>query len=214
MSTTMLPMQQRALAFAIGFRDRFLPNPDDPPIRLPLEVEALGQRAVAGADGTYRISVTGTPPVIPAGTFPISVRAPGGQYVAFDPIEVTLPLPASVPPRRMDYLLLQPLWPTRRRALPHGETALVGTITTQGLPLPGLTVLLHQGQGPLPGTPDARTDATGSFVYRLPFARGATSASPLSFNLTVLDGSTALAVMPHAVSLAPGRTNTLLFAIP
>jgi hypothetical protein len=209
-----LPMQQRVLAFAIGFRDRFLPSPDDPPIPVPLEVESLGQRAFGGADGTYRISVTGTPPVIPTGTFPISVRAPGGQYVTFDPIEVTLPLPVSIPPQRSDYLLLQSLWPTRMLSLPTGETALAGTITEQGLPRPGLTVLLHEGTTPPSGTPDARTDATGSFLYRLPFARGATSPSPLSFNLTVLDGATVLAVTPAAVALVPGRTNNVSFAIP
>jgi len=136
MTTVSLPRQQRALAFAIGFRDRFLPGSDDPLIRVPLEVEALGQRAYAGADGTYRISVTGTPPVIPTGTFPISVKVPGGQYTAFDPIEVELPLSPSVP-LRSNYLLLRFLWPTRMLPLPAGETAVAGTITEQGMPRRG-----------------------------------------------------------------------------
>jgi hypothetical protein len=214
MFTIDLPLQQRGLAFAITFRDRFLPAVEDPPIRAPLEVEALGQRAFAASDGTYRISVVGAPPVLPVGTFPVTVRSPGGEYRAFDPIEVTLPLAASVPPQRSDYLLFESLWPTRLFPIPRGETAVIGVITQQGIPQPGLSVRLHESVAPLPDTPEARTDAAGEFVYRFPFAPGAASPDPLSLNVTVLDGITAVPVTPAAVQLETGLVHTLSFLRP
>ena len=209
-----IPLQQRELAFAITFRDRFLPAVEAPPIRVPLEVEALGQRAFAAGDGTYRISVVGTPPVVPVGTFPVTVQAPGGEYVAFDLIEVVLPRVVSVPPQRSDYLLVEALSPTRLFQIPRGETALIGVITQLGVPQPGLTVQLHENAAPLPETPEARTNDAGEFVYRFPFAPGAASPDPLSLNVTVLDGVTPVPVIPAAVQLATGRVHTLTFHRP
>ncbi len=209
-----IPLQQRGLAFAVTFRDRFLPEVEHPPIRVPLEVEALGRRAFAASDGTFRISVVGTPPLVPAGTFPITVRAPGGEYVAFDPTEVTLPRAVSVPPQRSDYLLVESLWPTRLFPIPRGETAVIGVVTQAGIPQPGLTVQLHQSGAPLPNTPETRTNDAGEFVYRFPFAPGAASPDPLFLNVTVLDGIVPAPVVPAAVQLATGRVHTLTFNRP
>lgn len=206
-----LPIQQRALAFAITFRDVFMPKVENPPIRVPLEIEALGQRALAATDGTYRFSVVGMPPQLPASVFPITVSAPGGEYAAFDPIEVTLPRVVSVPPQRSDYLLIALLWPTRLFSIPPGETAVIGYISHEGTPQAGLEVILHESPLPLSDAPKARTDAAGEFVYRFPLAPGAASPDLLSLNVTVLDGSAVVLVTPAAVQIATGRVHTLSF---
>jgi hypothetical protein len=207
-------VQHRRLAFAISFRDAFLPTAAAPPIRVRLEVDALGQRAFAAADGTYRVSVVGMPPVVPAGTFPITVRAPGGEYVASDPPpSVTLPRIVSVPPQQSDYLLIERLWPTRLFPIPLGETAVVGVVTQLGAPVPGLTVRLHEAVVPPPATPEARTNDEGEFVYRFPFAPGAAAATPLSLHVTVLDGATPVLVTPSALQLAAGRVHTISFNV-
>ncbi|MEZ4235265.1 MAG: hypothetical protein R3F59_03725 [Myxococcota bacterium] len=209
-----VPVQRRALAFAAAFRDVFVPAAEQRWIEVPLDVRALGVAAVRGADRTWRVSLTGRQPAVPAGTFPITVAAPGGEYVAFDPLDVTLPLATSSPPLREELLLVYPLWPTRRLRLPPGETAVHGAITQLGVPQPGLRVLLHPGPTPPPGTPEARTDAAGELVYRFPLGPSAATGSDLVLTVTVLDGAVPVPVVPASLTLAPGRVHTVSFLRP
>jgi hypothetical protein len=212
-ATTSIPAQHRTLAFAIGFRDVFVPDGAGRLVGVPLEVTALGVSAWRGEDRTYRVSLPGIAPV-PPGPVLVTVVAPGGEYVAHEPITVTLPLAASMPPQRAELLVVHPLWPTRRLRLPTGETAVHATVTQAGVPQPGLRVLLHPGALPPSGTPEARTDAAGEVVYRFPLAPGAATGGDLQLTVTVLDGAVPVPVTPATLALAPGRVHTLSFLRP
>ena len=204
-----VPPGRRVLAAAFAFRDVFVPESAGVLVAVPLEVSALGALAWRGDDGTYRISLSGPAPTVPAGTFPVSVSAPGGAYAALDPITVTLPRAVSSPPVRGDFLQIVPLWPTRRLRLPPGETAVHGVVTQLGVPQPGLRILLHPGAVPPPGTPEARTDERGEFVYRFPLGPGVAATAPMSLTVTCFDPIDPLTLTPSALTLAAGRVHTL-----
>lgn len=206
-----LPAQRRSLMLALGFRDAFIPESSGVLIAVPLEVDVAGRRAWRGDDATYRVSMAGPTPVVPALPWPVTVAVPSGDYVAFEPMTVTVAPVPSTPPTRADYLRVLPLWPTRRLRVPPGETAVHAVIRQAGAPQAGLRVQLHAGPVPPAGTPQARTDEGGTFVYRLPFLSGTPSSAALSLTVTVRDGVTPVTVTPSTLTLARGRLHTLSF---
>jgi hypothetical protein len=209
-ASTILNEKQRRLVLAVAFRDIFFPDPAAALIAVPLAVEVLGIVAWRGDDATYRISVpSGT--AVPAPPWAVTVSAPGGEYVQLDPITVPgAPVP-STPPVRSDYLRTFPLLPTRLLRLPPGETAVQGVIRKLGVAQAGLGVTLHPGSVPSAGTPQARTDAAGQFVYRLPDVTGAGLGAAVSLTVTVVAGGVPVTVSPATVTLAAGRVQTLSF---
>lgn len=208
-----IPRQHRELLVALRFHDVF----QDPnvPLRVALDVriDALGLVGFPAADGTWRFSVVGVPPPTVAGTFAVTVGCPSGEYVAFDPISVTLPIvPTTSPPVAAEFLVVIPLWPTRRLAIPTGEGAVTGVVRQAGVPQPDLRVVLHPLVAPPPGTPVARTDPTGTFLYRLPRAPSATTADPLTLHVVVTDAASApVPVTPTPIVLPPGQRLVLAF---
>jgi hypothetical protein len=172
------PRVTHRLGVALRFVDIFTARPVD----VPLDVRAetlpvpppswpnLPWRAVRRADdATYRFIVTDSV-VLPAGAIPITVDAPGDEYVNFEPFTVGLPCPrvAHPPtPDRSDYLVQRALWPTRRARLEPGETAIIGRVVTGGVnPIAALRVRL--AAGPVPPAPYTYTDDRGEFVFRFP----------------------------------------------
>ena len=119
------------LGTAVQFVDIFTSKPVD----LPLDVRAdtlpivpgmpgIPWRAARGPnDSTYRFLVNNDT-VMPIGDIPVTVIAPGKEYVDFEPFAVALPRPfAAHPPTpaRSDFLVQHPLWPTRSLGLPAGR---------------------------------------------------------------------------------------------
>jgi len=178
-----------------------------------------------GSDGTYRFLVTNKT-VAPVGNIGVSVSAPGGEYVDFEPFAVTLPrlLVAHPPtPDRSDFLVDHNLWPTRVLNLPAGETAIVGRVASGGVnPIAGLRIRIWPSGSPMPATPYTYTGAVGEFVFRLPGLKKvsggvvSTTAS-LAMNIrlpplyTVAVAPTA-PVIPFTVRL--GQVTTLNVSVP
>ena len=133
----------------------------------------LPWRAVRGNDDhAYRFLVTNKT-VAPVGSIPITVEAPGGEYVNFEPFTVTLPRTlAKHPPTpdRSDFLVERPLWPTRVIRLPPGETAISGVVRSSGgvHSVSGLRVFICDDRDSLPSDPYSYTNAAGEFLFRLP----------------------------------------------
>lgn len=206
------PRLQRSLAAVYRFYDAFLyPIDDDTPaIAAPVDVSIRSLRWSAlrsDNDLTYRFSastLTGPPP---SGiNLPVEVAASNGDYVSLEPILLSLPRPLSNPPRRSDFLIPTPLWPTPVLRPPVGETALRGIIRSAGAPpVAGLKVRMWLAGGPTPplGTPYTRSDANGAFLFRFPLAKGATGDS-VTVGIQLEDG--AVGVSPGSVSVTLGRT--------
>jgi hypothetical protein len=184
-------MERSAVTHHLCAAFRFVDAFTGRPVGVPLDVRADTMAAVPGMpntpwkavagpnDGTYRFLVTNRT-VMPAGAIAVSVEAPGGEYVSFEPVTMTLPRPlAAHPPTpdRSDFLVgsppwpavAVPLWPTRLVQLPAGETAIVGMVKSGGAtPTAGLRIKIWDSRDPMPATPYTYTDASGEFLFRLP----------------------------------------------
>jgi hypothetical protein len=167
------------LGTAVQFVDIFTSKPVD----LPLDVRAdtlpivpgmpgIPWRAARGPnDGTYRFLVNNET-VMPIGNIPVTVIAPGKEYVDFEPFAVALPRPfvAHPPtPARSDFLVQHPLWPTRSLGLPAGETAIVAHFISGGVtPIARLKVTIWPDGQAIPPSPYTYSTDDGELVYRLP----------------------------------------------
>jgi hypothetical protein len=167
------------LGAAVQFIDAFTSKPVDVPLDVRAEtlpilagMPHIPWRAVRGPnDDTYRFLVTNAV-VMPVGGIPVTVTAPGNQYVDFEPFVMTLPRPfvAHPPtPARSDFRVQHILWPTRSLILPAGETAIVGRFTSGGMtPTSALKVTIWPDGLPMPPAPYTYSNEHGEFVYRLP----------------------------------------------
>lgn len=227
------PSVRHRLAVALRFVDAFTGTL----ITLPLDVRVetiapayvgmprLPWRAQRAVDGSYRLLATnGTQP--PVGPIDVVVSAPGEEYLDLEPAPIVLPRPiAGTFPVRSDFLVTRRLWPTRRLALPVGETAIVGTIRTAGgAAAAGYRVTL--GEAPIPAAaPYGYTDADGDFLVRLPNVRTLSpppgsvirAVAPLSIEIRSPPAFAALVAptAPAFPSPAPiGRSSTLFITIP
>lgn len=214
------PRVVHRLAAALQFVDAFTREP----IRVPLVVSIPSPPWTARRmpqDATYRFLTTNAE--VPAGLFGVEVVAPGGEYVAHEPITVRLPRPLvdhPPPARAEDYRIEAPLWPTLLVRPPAGETAIRGRITRPpGADAGGLRVVLYAAGQLVPSSPYARTDARGEFLFRLPLLKtslaGGVVASTRSLDVQVRDASDSVLAVdpvgPHAVPL--GRTSVLELAV-
>src|SRR5205085_1934348 len=121
------------LAVAVRYFDIFTGET----VRLPLTVTIPALRLEAfhaGSDDTYRFIVHNRD-VPTGGPFDIEVDNLRGEYEARESMQVTLPIVVGHPPPvvRPDLLLEFPLWPTRLRKIPPGETAITGRIVSGGV---------------------------------------------------------------------------------
>jgi hypothetical protein len=216
-----VPRALHRLAVALRFVDAFT----DTPVRVPLAVSIPAQAWPArygGSDATYRFLVTNAD--LPAGTFAVTVTAPGGEYVNWEPVSVQLPppgLPHAPPLRASDFLVTRPLWPTPRLRLPPAETAVLGrVVSASAAPVAGLRVALFTPPGPPPAAPYTRTDARGEFLFRFPQLRGSASGgavvSQAAVAAEVRDASdNPLAVTPAGPQDVPlGKASVLTFGVP
>ena len=210
------PLLQRTLSAVYRFYDAFFFPIDDttPPIASPLDVSipALNWSARrADDDLTYRFSaLTFTRPAPSGVNLAVQVVASAGDYVNFESILLTLPLPVSIPPQAADFLIPRPLWPAigfRPRA---GETAVRGHITSPtAQPVAGLKVEMWPSPGPTPpGTPYTLSNANGDFLFRLPLLKGWTG-STASFEIRLNSG--AVAVSPASAAIVLGVTQIISF---
>jgi len=212
----MSPLLQRTLAAVYRFYDVFhFPIRDTtPPITSALEVSvpSLSWTAYRAADDfTYRFSALTLNQPAPAGVnLEVQVTALAGDYVSFEPIQLTLPRVLSVPVQRSDFLILTPLWPTSAVRPPEGETAVRGQIQSAAFPVAGLKVEMWVGGAvaPPPGTPFTISDSNGQFLYRFPVLKGP-AGSPASFHIRLNGG--AVGVSPASLPLALGATQVILF---
>jgi hypothetical protein len=209
------PRLQRSLAAAYWFHDVFYPlDAFTPPIGVPLDVSipSLNWSALrAESDFTYRFSVLTLTQPAPTGALTVQVTAPGGEYVSFDSIVLTLPLLVSSPPQRSDFLVAKPLWPTAALRPPDGETAVRGHIVSPtAQPVADLEVEMWLGNAPVPppGTPFTRSNTSGDFLFRFPLLKGAPGA-PLPVRIRLSGG--AIPVSPASLSIALGRTRIIPF---
>jgi hypothetical protein len=211
---------RRSLAAVYRFYDAFLFPIDEltPPIASPLDVSipALDWKALpVPDDATYRFSAMtlGMPP--PSGIdLEVAVAARDGDYVSLEQILLSLPLAVATPPRRSDYLIVRPLWPTVALRPPAGETAVRGILrSVSAQPVSGIKVEMWLGGGatPPPGTPYTRTDDSGEFLARFPKVKGR-SASPLAAGIRLDDG--AIPIVPAAPTLRLGSTQIVAFQRP
>ncbi len=218
-STLFVPPRLRhRLSVALQFNDVFTGSA----VRLPLDVRIEAADWVpyrSERDSTYRFFRTNDE-VEPAGNLTVSVAAPGGEYRSFEPIQVTLPLPAPpTPVVRGHFLVEAPLWPTRALRLPHGETAVVGRIASGGVNDPaGLRVFLFEPPGPPPPEPYAYSDEAGDFVFRLPLLRGSVSGgmavTEASLGVAVRRNGTPVTVNPATVNVPLGRISVVELTVP
>jgi hypothetical protein len=194
-------------------------------VRVPLIVTlpVLRWTAIhAATDDTYRFVVTNRD--IPGGPpFDIEVEAPNGEYEAREPMQVTLPIVVGHPPPvvRPDYLLEFPLWPTRLRRTPPGETAVVGRILSGGgTNVDGLRVFLFEPPGPVPVSPYAYTNVNGEFLFRLPqlhaHMAGTVPVVTTTLNIEIRDQVNAPVspVNPGSVAVDLGRSSLFEFTVP
>jgi hypothetical protein len=214
------PALQRTLAAVYRFYDAFFfPIADStPPVSSALEVSIpllqwSAQRIET--DATYRFSAFTLKRPAPTGVnLQVQVRDADGHYVSFAPILLTLPMPLSVPPKRSDFLIPTPLWPTMTVRPPDGETAVRGVITSPtAQPVAGLTIEMWTGGPPTPppGTPLTRSNTRGEFLFRFPRLKGI-PGTPLPVQIRLNGG--ALAVTPAALPVVFGRTQIVPFARP
>jgi hypothetical protein len=206
------PRLRRTLAAVFRFYDVFLGPFDDatPLISSPLDVSIpeLNWRALqSDNDRTYRFSARTLTQSTPGGAnLGVKVVAARGDYVNFEPILLTLPLPISTPPVRADFLITRPLWPTPAARPPAGETAIWGHISGSAvLPVADLKVQAWLGSTPTPpaGTLWTRSDANGDFLFRFPLLKGAPGHTA-SISIQLADG--AIAVTPNSLSIVLGQT--------
>ena len=167
------------LGTALQFIDAFTSKPVD--LRLDVRADSLPVapgmpavpwRAVRGPnDATYRFLVANNT-AMPIGNIPITVSAPGKEYIDFEPTAVALPRPlvAHPPtPARSDFLVRHPLWPTRSLPLPPGETAIVAHVVSAGAtPIARLKVTIWADGLPMPPSPYAYSTDGGELLFRLP----------------------------------------------
>ncbi len=223
------------LGAALRFVDAFTGRPVSAPLDVLAEtlpvvagMPTTPWRAVPGPnDGTYRLLVTNRI-VMPVGPVPVTVVAPGREYVNFEPFSIALPraFVAHPPtPDRSDFLVERVLWPTRLLRIPSGETAIVGHVHSAGglTPIVALRIRIWPSGAPLPATPYAYTDDAGDFSFRLPALKGSVSggavASTADLDLDVrlppayaVAASIAAPPVPFTVDL--GRVTTLQITVP
>ena len=224
------------LSAAVRFVDHFTAVPVRTPLTVRADTLPTGTPGLprvpwtacrAPADATYRFQVSNatTPPT---GAIAITVEATAGDYAAFEPLTLTLPLvppPHPLPVQPADFLVEHPLWPTPAARLPFGETAVVGTVRSAGAnPIAGLRLKHWTGTGLPPAAPYAYTGAGGEFVFRLRElatnpALAATFATlsvevrlPPAYAVAVPVGAVAGFTVP--LTLRVGRVANVTFTIP
>jgi hypothetical protein len=204
------------LGTAVQFVDAFTSKPVD----LPLDVRAdtlpvapgmprVPWRAVRGPDDqTYRFLVTNET-AMPVGNIPVTVSAPGHEYVDFEALAIALPRPlvAHPPtPARSDFLVRHALWPTRSLPLPAGETAIAR-----------LKVTIWPDGEAQPPTPYTYSTDRGEFVYRLPGLKtvtGGVIASEASLQIDVkLPPAYAVSAAPTLIATDTGTPLAVPFPI-
>lgn len=209
------------LGVAVRFFDIF----SGETVLAPLQVSIPAVRWTAfhaETDGTYRFVVTNedVPTLLNAD---IEVLIPGEEYESREAMQVSLPIVVGHPPPvlRPDYLLEFPLWPTRRRRTPPGETAITGRIISGGVTnVDGLRVFLFEPPGPAPVSPYAYTNAAGEFLFRLPQLRARMSGTvpviTATLNIEIRDPTSALVapVNPGSVVADLGRLSFFEFTVP
>lgn len=208
----------------LGLALRFVDIFTNAAVTLPLRVFVPAQEWEAircASDATYRFAFTHHP--VPAGTFDAEVVAPGGEYINYEPIQITLPVAPGVPPppvRRQDYLYNHPLWPTRQVRLPPGETGILGRIVRPpGQSPANLEVRVYEVGGAPPATPYTRTDGQGEFLFRLPWVRqemslGAVNPPP-DLAIEIRDDTGPIGpANPVNFTPEPGRAQVLTFQVP
>ncbi len=213
------PRLRHRLSVALQFNDVFTGEA----VRLPLDVriEAADWTPYRGErDATYRFFRTNDE-VEPSGALAVSVAAPGGEYRSFEPVAVSLPLPAPPTPVQRGHFLVQaPLWPTRALRPPHGETAVVGRIESSGgvSDPAGLRVFLFDPPPPPPPSPYAYSDEAGDFLFRLPRLRGSVSGgmavTQATLAVAVRRGATPVPVNPATVNVPLGRISVVELTVP
>jgi hypothetical protein len=210
------PVLQRTLSAVYWFYDVFFYPPDDRvrPISAQLDVtipELRWQALRSDDDLTYRFSALTLTQPAPVGTnLAVQVVASQGDFVSFEPILLSLPLPLSAPPSRADFLLPTPLWPTVAFRPPAGETAIRGQIQSATMqPVADLKVEMWPGPDATPpaGTPYTRTNATGDFLYRFPWLKRTDGSSTVSINTRINDGI--VPVFPSSLSIEFGSTQII-----
>ncbi len=213
------PIFQRSLSAVFTFYDAFLypPGSSQPPDPTPLvgsplgvSIPSLQWQAAAADDGSYRFSaLTLTQPAPGGANLAVQVDAPLGDYLSFDPITITLPLPISSPPLRSDFLIPTKLWPTVAFRPPSGETAVRGIIASPtAQPVSNLKIEMWLGAGPAPGSPYTFTNLNGEFLFRFPLFQSA-SGQTTQANIQINSG--AIPVLPAAPTVLIGATQILQF---
>jgi hypothetical protein len=179
------------LGTAVRFVDAFTSRPIDLPLDVRIEtlpvvagMPAVPWRAVRGlTDQTYRFLVSNDT-VMPAGTLPVTVTAPGREYVDFEGLAIALPRPivAHPPtPARSDFLVQHTLWPTRSLRLPSGETAVVARLVSGGAtPIAGLKVTIWPDGDPQPPSPYTYSNERGEVLVRLPGLKSVAGGVPVT----------------------------------
>ena len=214
------PQVVHRLSVAVLFQDIFTNATVSEPLSVSIPSENWSPYRSA-ADFTYRFLTTNNEPA-PSGILELSVEAPGGEYRSFETITVVLPLPpiAHPPPvTRADFLVESPLWPTRTKNIPTGETAVLGRVVSGGVTqVSGLQIFLFEPPGPRPATPYAYADELGEFLFRLPGLRGSVNGgvavTEAALDVQVLDGGANVAVNPNNITVPLGRTTVLEFTVP
>jgi hypothetical protein len=166
-----------------------LPPPPARPPNVPWRAVRMPE------DATYRFLASGGES-LPAGSIDVVVTDAVGAYVDFEPLSVSLPRPLANPPtpERSDFLVIHPLWPTRRSARVAGETAVVGRIVSAGALASVDRLRIRLGPSPLPAQPHAYTDRHGDFLFRLPGLKrkvvGTVVTSTVSLDVDILEPPT------------------------
>lgn len=215
------PTFTHRLAIAYQFADAFTGLL----VRSPLVVTIPELRWTAvrsEQDFTYRFVVTNQD-VPTGGPYDVVVTSTAGDYVALDPIDVTLPIVVAHPPpvRRSDYLVTLPLWPTRRFASVN-ETVVIGHVTSLGAtPVDQLKVVLDRTPTSYGNArPFTRTDPHGDFLYRVPESKAWDSANnvpitqeTLVITITDTNGNNVIPT-PTQFPIDVGATQIVRFTIP
>lgn len=210
----------RLLAAVITFRDVFyLPFADDtPPVNARIDVSIPSRKWNAlfvDRDATWRFSVAGEP--IPTGTFDVQVDVREGPYAHFEPFQLTLPVTPSSPPKTSDFLVVKPLFPTRRFQVPRGETAIIGQLQHPTLPTQGLKVRMYPTASPPSVVPYTYTDAQGGFLFRFPRLDTTVIPTPpqkvamVDLTVEVSEGGVPVAVSPSTLTVPLGMTQFMAF---
>jgi hypothetical protein len=192
--------------------------------------------AWSSSDATYRFSLTNLPPPaqLPGGTFNLVVTNPGGApvyatplppspsgpYAASAPLKVTIPpvAPHAPPVLASDYLVALPLWPTVAFRVPNGETAVSGWVVSKasGTPQVGYGVAFAAA-GAAGAAPQAVTDGSGQFLYRLTnLARPAGPNPQVTLTITIVDQKgAAVTVAPANLTVSAGTlTGSVVLTVP